>query len=266
MASSPDFVSYICEQLEGLGVVRSRKMFGEYMVYVNDKPVIIICDDRPMVKILPCLEELLRDRPTEPPYEGAKDHYLLDPDDRETLREAVRLAEEVTPLPKKRAPKKKTTEKKDTAPTEGPIPWDIAWPQQMKPTLDDMGAWVKNPLLEELAAWMGETYQVEPSVEFSRCSMDKGWNVKYKRGSKSLCVLYVRSGWFTAMVTLGAKQVMELEALLPTFSAAFRRLYERTPLFNGGKWLVVDVKEPEQLEEVRQLILMKAKPVKETGK
>ena len=36
MASSPEFVNYICEQLEGLGAVRSRKMFGEYMVYLNE--------------------------------------------------------------------------------------------------------------------------------------------------------------------------------------------------------------------------------------
>ena len=257
MASSPDFVSYICEQLEGLGAVRSRKMFGEYMVYLNDKPVIIICGDHPMVKLLPCLEELLRDRPTQPPYEGAKDHYVLDPDDRETLREAARLAEEVTPLPKKRAPKKK-----ETAPAEGPVPWDVVWPQHMKPSLSDIGEWVKNPLLGELAAWMEETYGIEPAIEFSRCSMDRGWNIKYKKGSKSLCVLYVREGWFTAMVTLGAKQVAELEVLLPTFSASFRELYERTPPFNSGKWLVVDVKEAEQLEEVQRLILMKAKPVK----
>ena len=257
MASSPDFVNYICEQLEGLGTVRSRKMFGEYMVYLNDKPVVIICDDRPMVKMLPCLAELLQDRPTEPPYEGARDHYLLDPDDRDTLREAVRLAEEVTPLPKKKAPKKK-----DPAKAEGPVPWDIAWRQQMKPTLDDIGAWVKNPLLEELAAWMGETYGIEPSIEFSRCSMDRGWNIKYKKGSKALCALYIRQGWFTAMVTLGAKQVAELEVLLPTFSVSFRKLYEKTPLFNGGKWLVVDVKKEKELEEVQRLILMKAKPVK----
>ena len=257
MASSPDFVNYICEQLEGLGTVRSRKMFGEYMVYLNDKPVVIICDDRPMVKMLPRLAELLQDRPTEPPYEGARDHYLLDPDDRDTLREAVRLAEEVTPLPKKKAPKKK-----DPAKAEGPVPWDIAWPQQMKPTLDDIGAWVKNPLLEELAAWMGETYGIEPSIEFSRCSMDRGWNIKYKKGSKALCALYIRQGWFTAMVTLGAKQVAELEVLLPTFSVSFRKLYEKTPLFNGGKWLVVDVKKEKELEEVQRLILMKAKPVK----
>ena len=166
MASSADFVNYICEQLEGLGAVRSRKMFGEYMVYLNDKPVIIICEDRPMVKMLPCLAELLEGRPTEPPYEGAKDHYLLDPDDRETLREAVRLAEEATPLPKKKAPKKK-----ESAPVESPPPWDVVWPQQSKPTLSDIGAWVNNPLLEELVDWVRETYQAEPSVEFSKCSM-----------------------------------------------------------------------------------------------
>ncbi|NCE64750.1 TfoX family protein [Pseudoflavonifractor sp. 524-17] len=105
MASSADFVAYICDQLEGLGAVRSRKMFGEYMVYLNDKPVLIICGDRAMVKMLPCLADLLKDRPAAPPYQGAKDHYVLDPDDRETLREAVRLAETVTPVPKKRVKK-----------------------------------------------------------------------------------------------------------------------------------------------------------------
>ena len=110
MASSPEFVNYICEQLDGLGAVRSRKMFGDYMVYLNDKPVIILCDDRAMVKMLPCLAELLAGRTTEPPYEGAKDHYLLDPDDRDTLREVARMTEEVTPLPKKRIKAKRNAE------------------------------------------------------------------------------------------------------------------------------------------------------------
>ena len=107
MASSPEFVNYICEQLNGLGTARSRKMFGDYMVYLNDKPVLILCDGRVMVKTLPCLAGLLAGRPIQPPYEGAKDHYLLDPDDRDTLREAARMAEEVTPLPKKRNKAKK---------------------------------------------------------------------------------------------------------------------------------------------------------------
>lgn len=102
MASSPGFVEYICEQLEGLGAVRARKMFGDYTVYLNDRPVIVLCDDRALIKPLPCLEDLLSGRPQEPPYEGAKPCWLLDPDDRDTLREAARRAEAVTPLPKKR--------------------------------------------------------------------------------------------------------------------------------------------------------------------
>lgn len=103
MASSLNFTTYICEQLEGVGAIRHRKMFGEYMIYLNDKPVVLVCDDRVMMKKLPCLAALLAGCPAEPPYEGAKDHYILDPDDRETLRRAVILAEEAAPLPKKKA-------------------------------------------------------------------------------------------------------------------------------------------------------------------
>ena len=102
MASTLDFTTYICEQLEGVGSLRFRKMFGEYMVYVNDKPVVLVCDDTVFMKKLPCLEELLGNNPVGNPYEGAKEHYILDPDNRTVLCQAVILAEEVTPLPKKR--------------------------------------------------------------------------------------------------------------------------------------------------------------------
>ena len=105
MASSFDFTNFICEQLEGVGAVRARKMFGEYMVYVNDKPVVLICDDTVFMKILPCLRELLGDGTTGYPYDGAKEHYILDPDDRDTLRRAAALAESALPLPKKKPPK-----------------------------------------------------------------------------------------------------------------------------------------------------------------
>ena len=91
MSTSPEFVTYLCEQLEGTGEVRSRKMFGEYMVYLNDRPVLLVCDDTPFVKMLPCVEGLLGDRPSAAPYEGAKPHYVLDPDDGETLRRAAEL-------------------------------------------------------------------------------------------------------------------------------------------------------------------------------
>lgn len=49
MATSIEFIEYVCEQVSGIGIVRYRKMFGEYMVYINDKPfwfAIILCSSR----------------------------------------------------------------------------------------------------------------------------------------------------------------------------------------------------------------------------
>ena len=43
MSSSPEFVRYLCEQLEGTGEVRFRKMFGEYWIYLNDRPAVLVC-------------------------------------------------------------------------------------------------------------------------------------------------------------------------------------------------------------------------------
>ncbi|QHI71656.1 TfoX/Sxy family protein [Aminipila terrae] len=104
MATSVDFVEYICEQIAGVGAVRYRKMFGEYMVYINDKPILLVCDNTVFVKILDCISEQMKDAERDFPYEGAKEHYVLDIDNAEFSKEIIRLLEPVIPVPK---PKKK---------------------------------------------------------------------------------------------------------------------------------------------------------------
>lgn len=104
MATTPEFISYVCEQISGVGCVRYRKMFGEYMVYVNDKPILLVCDNTVYVKKLDCIAKRMETSETAAPYEGAKEHYILDIDDKDFSSEIVRLLEPVTPLPK---PKKK---------------------------------------------------------------------------------------------------------------------------------------------------------------
>ncbi|MCI2046364.1 MAG: TfoX/Sxy family protein [Faecalibacterium sp.] len=102
MASSLDYVEYVCEQIHGTGDVRFRKMFGDYMVYVNDKPLLLVCDNSTYVKMLPQVERLLREAETGTPYDGAKEHYLLDIDDTELARAVIAALEPITPLPKPR--------------------------------------------------------------------------------------------------------------------------------------------------------------------
>lgn len=105
MATSEEYIMFVCERIDARFSVRYKKMFGEYMIYVNEKPVLLVCDNCTYVKILPQTQALLKDAETGVPYEGAKEHYLLDVENGELLNETVALLESITPVPKKRAKK-----------------------------------------------------------------------------------------------------------------------------------------------------------------
>lgn len=105
MATSEEFINYVCDQISGIGDTRYKKMFGEFMVYVNDKPVIIVCDNTAFVKKLECIEEKMTDAEAGYPYKGAKEHYVLDIDNSEFCKSVITEIEKVTPLPKLRKKK-----------------------------------------------------------------------------------------------------------------------------------------------------------------
>ena len=42
MACNLEFVGFVCSQIADAGEVRSREMFGDYVIYVNEKPVVIL--------------------------------------------------------------------------------------------------------------------------------------------------------------------------------------------------------------------------------
>ena len=106
MATSAEYITFVCEQLPAdLGAVRFRKMFGEYMVYLNDKPILTVCDNTGFVKLLPELGELLHDAPVGAPYDGAKPHYILDIENPTLVRGVVTVLEAATPVPKARKKK-----------------------------------------------------------------------------------------------------------------------------------------------------------------
>ena len=102
MATTADYCDFVCDCICGFGDVRSRKMFGEYMVYLNDKPILTLCDNTVFVKKLPVLDEIMANSPCGCPYEGAKESYLLDIEDRDLTERVLTLAEAATSVPKPR--------------------------------------------------------------------------------------------------------------------------------------------------------------------
>ncbi|MDR3767410.1 MAG: TfoX/Sxy family protein [Butyricicoccus sp.] len=92
MASHPDFVNYVTEQLREAGTIRTRKMFGEYGLYCDNVFFAVICDDQLFVKVTPQGEAVFPDLPKAPPYEGAKDSFLVeDIEDRERMTKLARI-------------------------------------------------------------------------------------------------------------------------------------------------------------------------------
>lgn len=108
MTTTVDFIDYVYEQIQHLGEVRYRKMFGDYMVYINNKPVLLVCDNVPYVKMAAEIADLMKNAETGIPYDGAKDRYILDIENPELRDEVLLRLEKITPLPKPKSRKKKS--------------------------------------------------------------------------------------------------------------------------------------------------------------
>lgn len=102
MATSKEYIDFVCECITYPGEKRYKKMFGEYMVYINEKPILLVCDNTVFVKMLPELSEIMANAETGFPYDGAKEHYVFDIENRELTELVIEILEPITPLVKKR--------------------------------------------------------------------------------------------------------------------------------------------------------------------
>ena len=109
MASDKDFVDFICEQMEEAGIITSRKLFGEYAIYLDGKLVALVCDNRLFVKPTPGGRDFIGQVVEAPPYPGAKMSFLIEDgfEDREWIGELARItASELPPPPPKKGKNK----------------------------------------------------------------------------------------------------------------------------------------------------------------
>ncbi len=104
MATDLSYIQFVCEQLRGEDATY-KKMFGEYMVYIEGKPVLLVCDNTVFVKQVKELEELMSEADKGFPYDGAKEHYILDIENTDLTEKVVEVLKEVIPVPKKKVKK-----------------------------------------------------------------------------------------------------------------------------------------------------------------
>ena len=89
MASSPEFVRFVCEQLAGAGRIRCKRMFGEYGLWCDGVFFATIEDGMLCLKITDAGRALLPGAEIVEPHEGARFLYVAELDDRDFLATLV---------------------------------------------------------------------------------------------------------------------------------------------------------------------------------
>lgn len=130
-----------------------------------------------------------------------------------------------------------------------------------QPTTQDMLTTVGQPLSElwtSLDQWIRTTYGVEPEIKFGGAKY--GWAANYRKGGRPLCSLTPGRGAFTALVVLGAKEGAEAIACLDTFGPAVRSCLENAHVYHDGRWLLINVQQAGEVEDIQRLITFKRRP------
>ncbi len=118
MASKQSTVDYIVDQMAAAGVVSSKKMFGEYGVYLDGKMFALVADDQLFVRPTEPGRAFIGTPTEAPPYPSAKLYFLIPGDrwdDGEWLSELCRITARELPLPKPKKPKTTAKAAKATA-------------------------------------------------------------------------------------------------------------------------------------------------------
>ena len=139
--------------------------------------------------------------------------------------------------------------------------WSQLFPMDQQPSMEELDRYADNPLWPELRQYLKDAYGAEPRMDYSRCGLEPGWNVKFKKGSKALTTVYLRPGYVTAMVSIAPKDEAAAEGILLTCTEATRTLYQNTASSKMGRWLMLDLTSPELLEDIKALLTLRARPV-----
>jgi TfoX/Sxy family transcriptional regulator of competence genes len=108
MATQPNTVNFLLEQMASAGEMKARKMFGEYALYCDERVVALVCDDKLFLKPTKAGRAFLGDVTEGLPYPSAKPYFLIAGekwDDGDWLSTLVRVSARELPLPEKKAPR-----------------------------------------------------------------------------------------------------------------------------------------------------------------
>ena len=131
------------------------------------------------------------------------------------------------------------------------------------PTTEEMTSLLGKSLYEvwnNLCVLIDEHYDMEHLWDKG----GKAWKYeyKYRRGEKTLCALYARENCVGFMVVLGKDERLKFEADKENFSKVVQEIYDNTPTYHDGKWVLFEPTDTSLFGDFIRLLSIKRKPNK----
>lgn len=131
----------------------------------------------------------------------------------------------------------------------------------------------KNPTLEDINELLGETLfavwtelcnRIDEKYEMDRI-WDKGfkewlYELKYRRGGKTLCTLYLKEGSIGFWIILGKDERNKFENVRNEYSSKVQNIYDETKIYHDGKWLMFEPTDDVMFDDFMKLLSIKRKP------
>ncbi len=130
-----------------------------------------------------------------------------------------------------------------------------------EPTREELAELLGEPLLavwRELCAAIDERYEMDRAWGPG----GKRWDLeyKYRRGGRTLCALYARSGCVGFMVVFGGDERAKVERMLGELSPSVRERYEEATTYRDGKWVMFEPTDASEFGDYLRLLAVKRRP------
>lgn len=137
---------------------------------------------------------------------------------------------------------------------------DIIKNQLVEPSLKQILDYMNDYAREnwkELSNFIESQYKATPVVMYSSCSSMPGWNVKYKKSSKSFCTMYPDKEYFTILLVVNNDVVDKIMEEESKYSNYFLNVIKNSGSLNGCKWLMIGVDDSIVVEDIKKVINIK---------
>jgi Protein of unknown function (DUF3788) len=131
--------------------------------------------------------------------------------------------------------------------------------KEHKPTAAEIAVALgsKRPLWENLNGFIADSYVLKS--DFAFYGKNYGWALRFRKGGKVLLSLYPDKDSFTAQIIIGQEQAEK--ALGLGLSKRVNNIIEDAHPYPEGRWLFVKVDSEQDLNDVKQLLMVKSQPV-----